>query len=114
VTGKTGPLTRTAVICCAGALLAVAAGLAFGSWRAGAAVAIGLVVGSANGLLGRSALRAEASFRVTSLMRVIALSAVGLGLGALLSIALVPLVLVGIGIAQLVLAGVAGYMAVRA
>jgi hypothetical protein len=102
------------VICCAGALLAVAAGLAFGSWRAGAAVAIGLVVGSANGLLGRSALRAEASFRVTSLMRVIGLSAVGLGLGALLSIALVPLVLVGIGIAQLVLAGVAGYMAVRA
>jgi hypothetical protein len=51
---------------------------------------------------------------VTSLMRVIALSAVGLGLGALLSLALVPLVLVGIGVAQLVLAGVAGYMAVRA
>jgi hypothetical protein len=78
------------------------------------AVAIGLVVGSANGVLGRRALRAEANFRVTSLMRVIALSAVGLGLGALLSLALVPLVLVGIGVAQLVLAGVAGYMAVRA
>jgi uncharacterized membrane protein YdjX (TVP38/TMEM64 family) len=102
------------VICCAGALLAVAGGAAFGSWRAGLAVAIGLVVGSVNGLLSSRALRAEASFRVTSLVRVIALSAVGLGLGALLSLQLVPLVLVGIGVAQLVLAGVAGFMAVRA
>jgi hypothetical protein len=95
-------------------LVAAACGLAFGSWRAGLAVALGLLAGATNGFLARRALGAEASFGFTSLGRLALLSAVGLGLGALLGLQFVPLVLLGIAAAQLVLAVVASVTAVRA
>lgn len=104
----------TVAICVTGSLLAAAAGLAFGSWRAGLAVALGLLVGATNGFLARRALGVEASFGFTSLGRLVLLSAVGLGLGAILGLQFVPLVLVAIAVAQLVLAVVASVTAVRA
>lgn len=108
------PLTATAVVCVATALLAATAGLAFGSWRGGVAVALGLMVGATNGFLARRALGLEAGFGFTSMGRLAILSAAGLGLGALLGLQFVPLVLVGIAGAQLVLAVVASVAAVRA
>jgi hypothetical protein len=119
VSGRTdlrgsSPLTATAAACLAGALIASAAGLALGSWRAGLAIALGLLVGATNGFLARRALGVEAGFGFTSMGRLALLSAVGVGLGVLLGLPLVPLVLVGIAAAQLVLAVVASVVAVRA
>ena len=108
------PLTGTAAACAAGALIAAAAGLALGSWRPGAAIALGLLAGATNGFLARRALGVGAGFGVTSMGRLALLSAVGLGLGALLGLQLVPLVLAGIAAAQLVLAVAASVAAVRA
>jgi hypothetical protein len=96
-----------------GALLALAAGLASGHWRGGAAVALGLLVGAANGFLARRALGIEAGFGFTAMGRLALLSAIGLGLGLLLGLPYVPLVLLGIAAAQLVLAVIASVTAVR-
>lgn len=118
MSGKTefrgaSPLTTTAFVCTAGALIAAAGGLALGSWRAGVAVALGLLAGAGNGFLARRALGVEAGFGVTSMGRLALLSAIGMGLGALLGLQFVPLVLIGIAAAQLVLAVVASVAAVR-
>ena len=110
----TDALRLTAAVCAAAALLAVAAGLATGHWRAGAGVALGLLVGAANGFLARRALGIEAGFGFTAMGRLAILSAIGLGLGLLLGLTYVPLVLLGIAAAQLVLAVVASVTAVRA
>jgi len=114
VNGISEPLRMTAAVCVAGALLAVAAGLAAGHWRVGAGVALGLLVGAANGFLARRALSVEAGFGFTAMGRLALLSAIGLGLGLLLGLPYVPLVLLGIAAAQLVLAIVASVTAVRA
>jgi len=97
-----------------GALLALATGLASGHLRGGAAVALGLLVGAANGFLARRALGIEANFGFTAMGRLALLSAIGLGLGLLLGLPYVPLVLLGIAAAQLVLAVIASVTAVRA
>jgi hypothetical protein len=119
VSGKTdlrgaSPLHLTALVCVAGALLAAAGGTLLGSWRGGVAVALGLLVGATNGFLARRALGVDAGFRATSMGRLAVLSALGLGLGALLGLQYVPLVLIGIAAAQLVLAVAASVAAVRA
>jgi hypothetical protein len=114
VTARREPGVTTVVACAAGALLAVCAGVALGSWRGGVALALGLLVGSVNGLLARRALGLDVSFRVTSLGRLVVLSVAGLGLGALLGLPFVPLVLIGIAAAQLVLAVASTVAAVRA
>jgi hypothetical protein len=101
------------IVCAAGALLAAGAGLALGSWRGGVAFALGMLVGAANGFLARRALGMDVSFRLTSLGRLAVLSAVGVGLGALLGLPYIPLVIIGIGVAQLVLAVVSTVTAVR-
>jgi len=114
VTAKREPLGYTVGACTAGALLAVVAGLALGSWRGGTAVALGLLVGATNGFMARKAVGADLSFRASSMGRLAILSAVGLGLGGLLGLQFIPLVLIGIAAAQLVLAVAATVTAVRA
>ena len=112
--GRSDPLRTTAAVCAGAGVLAAAAGLAAGQWRAGAGVALGLLVGAVNGFLARRTLGIEASFGLTAMGRLAILSAVGLALGVLLGLPYVPLVLLGIAAAQLVLAVVAGVTAVRA
>lgn len=102
------------MVCTIGAVLAVIAGLALGSWRAGVAVALGLLAGAINGFMARRTMTAEVSFRALSMGRLAILSAVGLGLGALLGLQFVPLVLLGIAAAQIVLAFAAAVSMVRA
>jgi hypothetical protein len=113
VTAKREPLATTATVCAGAAVLAAAGGLALGAWRPGLALALGLLAGAANGFLARGALGLDTSFRATSLGRLLALSAAGVGLGALLGVQYVPLVLIGVAAAQLVLAVVAAVAAVR-
>jgi hypothetical protein len=95
-------------------MLAVVAGSALSRWQAGLAVALGLLVGSANGFLVRRTLRSELGFRSASLLRLLALSVAGIGIASLLDLRLAPLVLAGMAVAQLVLAGVSVVQVVRA
>ncbi len=101
------------VACAVGALAALAVGASVGHWEAGLAMALGLLVGSANGFLARRTLLAGVGFGFLSLTRMLVLSAVGIGLAALIGIQLAPLTLGGIALAQLALAVAALVAAVR-
>jgi hypothetical protein len=98
---------RTAfAICLAAAMLAFAVLAASFGWRAGAALAAGLLIGSANGFLAHRAL-GLGSFRLFSLARLAGLSAGGVGVGYLLGVDVIWLVVVGLALAQLALSAAA-------
>ena len=103
----------TVVICAAGALVVGVTGTLLGHWQEGLAVALGLLLGSVNGLLALRALGAGTSFAATSLGRLALLSAAGIGVAALIDLRLAPLVLAGIAVAQLVLAVASAVSMVR-
>jgi hypothetical protein len=100
-------------VCAAGAVTAVAVGLALGQWRPGLVLGLGLLAGSSNGYLARGALRSELDFRVTSGVRLLALTAVAVGLPALFDVRLVPFAAAGLALSQLTLAVVAGIRMMR-
>jgi len=105
---------RRTVTTCAGVAAAVLAAFAIaGRPLAGVALAAGLLIGSANGWLAQKALGMAASFRATSLGRLALLSVIGLGVGALLGFAYAPLVMIGLGAAQLLIAIVAAKAALE-
>jgi hypothetical protein len=85
-----------------------------GQWRGGLAVALGLTAGALNGFLIRAAMTSSVGFRASSLGRLMIISALGVGLGALLGLQYIPLVIVGIAVAQLVMAAVSTVSMVRA
>lgn len=114
MTANRDTLRVTVAVCGVGAALAVVVGLSLGSWRVGVAVALGLLIGAGNGFMVQAALSSEAGFRATSLGRMLLLSVLGIGLGALLGLPYVAPVILGIAAAQLVLAVVSGVSAVRA
>ena len=93
------------------AVLAVAA--LIGQLRAGLELAIGLLVGSANGPMIQRSVLLGARFGVLSLGRLALLSAIGLGIGLLLGTSLAWLVIAGIAGAQMVLAGAGAWRLVR-
>jgi hypothetical protein len=106
---------RTTVRACV--LIAGAAFLLLGlsgHLDAGLALGIGLVIGSANGYLARHTLGLELSFWASSIGRLAVLSAAGLGVALLLDPGSAWLVPMGIGAAQVVMAGVAVREALRA
>jgi hypothetical protein len=107
-------LRKTAAACAVTAAAALVAFTAFGWWRAGLAVAIGLVLGSLNGPLARHALGTGVDFRVSSMFRLGILSALGIAVGALLGWSQVPFVIGGVAASQLLLAGVAAVEVSRA
>jgi hypothetical protein len=102
------PLRSTVLLCALGAALALGAGVASGHWRAGLLVGVGLLIGSANGFLARGALRSELDFRVTSGVRILALTAAAIGLAAVFDIQLAPFAVAGVAGAQMVMALVSG------
>jgi len=81
------------------AVAVTALGFATGQVKNGLALAIGLLVGSANGLLVQRSLALGVGFTAVSLVRLLVLTGLGLGIGLL--------VVGGIAVAQLVLAGFA-------
>lgn len=97
--------TLTASILAAGAVLA--AGVATGQIRNALALSIGMLVGSGNGLLVQRSLALGVGFTALSLVRLLLLTGLGLGIGLLIGLAQVWLVVGGIAVAQLVLAGFA-------
>ena len=84
---------------------AFAVGVALGQARNGLALAVGLLAGSANGVLVQRSLAVGMAFTALSLARLLLLTALGLGIGLIIGLAQVWLVVVGIAIAQLILAG---------
>jgi hypothetical protein len=87
------------------AIASLVVGLVIGQPRSGLALGIGLLVGSANGLLIQRSIALGMAFTALSLARLLVLTAFGLGIGLLIGLSQVWLVVAGIGIAQLVLAG---------
>ena len=107
------PLRTTVAVCALGAVVAVAVGIALGQWRPGLLLGLGLVVGSANGYLARGALRSELDFRLTSGVRLLAMTALAVGVAALIDVHLIPFAAAGLAISQLVLAASAGIRMLR-
>ncbi len=98
---------RTAfAICLSAAMIAFAVLTVPFGFRAGAAVAGGLLIGSANGFLADRSLRLG-GFRMFSLGRLAALSIAGVGIGYLLGVDVIWLVVVGLALAQLALSAAA-------
>ena len=89
------------------AVAVMAFGFATGQVKNGLAPAIGLLVGSANGLLVQRSLALGVGFTAVSLVRLLVLTGLGLGIGLLIGLSQVWLVVGGIAVAQLVLAGFA-------
>ncbi|MGH7876500.1 MAG: hypothetical protein ACRENM_02375, partial [Candidatus Dormibacteraceae bacterium] len=80
------PLRMTLVACVAVALGALSLLTVAGHPAGGAALAVGLLLGSGNAALIRRCLHADLGFRTASLGRLALLSAGGVGLGALLGV----------------------------
>jgi hypothetical protein len=89
------------------AALALCGLTASGHTRAGIALAAGLVIGSFNGLWARRTVGSEIPFRAASLGRLAVLSAIGLAIGFALGSDVAWLTLIGLAIAQFILAGAA-------
>lgn len=102
--GLTG---RVVVGCVIAAAVALAALTMAGNLRAGAAVALGLLLGSVNGALAERALGAGVSLRMSSLPRLGLLSAVAVVCGLLIGVAYAWIVILGVAGAQMVLVALA-------
>jgi len=98
---------NTVAVSSVAAVSVMAFGFAAGQVKNALALAIGLLVGSANGLLVQRSLALGVGFTAVSLVRLLVLTALGLGIGLLIGLSQVWLVVGGIAIAQLVLAGFA-------
>jgi hypothetical protein len=100
------PVPTTVIACLAMALTAVLLAAVLGRFQAGLSLAAGLVIGSANGFFAMRALSSGLSFRATSTARLAVLTAAAVGCGLLIG-GPFWLAVLGVGLAQLVLAGVA-------
>ena len=102
-----GVAGRAVVACLVAAVVAFVALAVAGYTRAGAAVALGLVLGSINGALAERALGAGVSPRLSSIPRLAVLTVLAIGVGLLLGTAYAWLVVLGVAAAQLILVAVA-------
>jgi hypothetical protein len=89
------------------AIAVLAIGFATGQLKNALALAIGVLIGSINGLLVQRSLAFGVGFTALSLVRLLVLTGLGLGIGLLIGLSQVWLVVGGIAVAQLVLAGFA-------
>ena len=100
---------RTAAIACVvlACVAALVASLGFGQPLAGGAVAAGLLLGALNGAAAAKLINLPVPFLATSLARLLTLSMVGIAVGLAFSVSRIWLVILGLGFAQLALAGAA-------
>jgi len=111
---RRGDLAQTTFAVCGLAAAAAVVVLAVaGRPVAGVALAAGLLIGSLNCWLAQRSLGLDVSFRAASLGRLALLTAVGLGLGLLLGAQVAPLTIAGVGVAQLLTAGLAARAAME-
>jgi hypothetical protein len=101
-------LVRNAAFVCVGAaVIAAIVGLVVGHAAMGGALATGLVIGSINGAMAARLINLPVPFLATSLLRIMTLSLIGIAIGLAFGIANVWLVILGLGVAQVVLAATA-------
>lgn len=99
---------RTAAIACvAGAILAIALFGGLGHPLPGIALGVGLALGATNGLAAARLVNLPIPFFASSLARIVTLSMVGVAIGLALGFSNIWLVILGLGVAMLVLAGAA-------
>jgi hypothetical protein len=91
-------------VCAGAAVIAAIVGLIVGHPGPGGALATGLAIGSVNGAMAAKLIALPIPFLATSLLRVITLSMVGIAIGLAFGIANIWLVILGLGVAQVVLA----------
>jgi len=112
--GPADPTLRLAMFVTGGLALAVLVVAIFiGQLRAGLEVDIGLFIGAANGPMIQRSVMLGARFGVLSMGRLLLLSVVGLGIGLALGASLAWLVIAGIALAQIVLAGAGAWRMVH-
>jgi hypothetical protein len=105
VAGETGRLVQVStVVCLAGAVLVVIGAAVMGRPAAGAALAVGMVMGAANGHIARRLFNLGVPFGLTSMLRISLLTAIAVAVGAIFGFGHVFLVVLGLGIAQLIMA----------
>ena len=99
---------RVAALSCVGAAV-VAAGVfaLFGKAPAGGALAVGLLLGSLNGAAAGKLVALPVPFIATSLTRLITLSMFGILIGLAFGVSRIWLVILGLGLAQMLLVGAA-------
>lgn len=106
VAGETGRLVQLSTVAClAGAVLVVIGALFAGRPAAGAAIGVGMVIGAANGHIARRLLDIGVPFGLTSMLRITLLTAAAVAVGAIFGFGHVWLVVLGLGVAQLIMAG---------
>jgi len=96
----------TLVMSIALASIAFVAGFVFDQRSIGLGLALGLVVGATNGELIQRVIVSHSPFLLSSLLRMAGLSAVAIGVSFLVGASTVALLL-GVGVAQFVMAGAA-------
>lgn len=98
-------LVRNAALVCAGAaVVAAVVGVLVGHPGPGGALATGLAIGSINGAMAARLISLPIPFLATSLLRIVTLSMIGIAIGLAFGLANIWLVILGLGIAQVVLA----------
>jgi hypothetical protein len=101
-------LVRNAALVCAGAaVLAAIIGIVLGHAAQGGALATGLAIGSVNGAMAAKLIALPVPFLATSLLRIVTLSMIAIAIGLAFGVANIWLVILGLGVAQVVLAGAA-------
>ena len=99
---------NAAVACVAFACIAVLIGaFAFRQPLAGGALAVGVLLGAVNGAAAARLINLPVPFLATSLARLVTLSMIGIAVGLAFGVSRIWLVILGLGIAQLALAGAA-------
>jgi hypothetical protein len=102
-----------ALACVAGAAAAVVAFSAVSRPLPGVALAAGLLLGATNGMAAARLLRLPIPFFASSLTRIVTLTMIGIAVGLALGFENIWLVILGLGVAQLVLAAAAVAQTVR-
>jgi len=101
-------LVRNAALVCAGAaVVAAVVGVLVGHPAPGGALATGLAIGSINGAMAARLIALPIPFLATSLLRIVTLSMIGIAIGLAFGLANIWLVILGLGVAQVVLAAAA-------
>jgi hypothetical protein len=109
-----GRMVRLAAAACGAAAVAVViAFVVIGQPLAGGALAAGLLLGTLNGVAAARLISFPIPFFASSLLRIVTLSMLGILIGLAFGISRIWLVILGLGFAQLALAGAAIREAVR-
>jgi hypothetical protein len=98
---------NAALVCAGGAVVAAIVGIIAGHAALGGALATGLAIGSLNGAMAAKLIQLPIPFLATSLLRIVTLSMVGVAIGLAFGLANIWLVIMGLGVAQVVLAAAA-------